>query len=62
MEERRYRTRQEMIRYFETLADEFEKQSKKPMKRNDVCERWVALGKAEAYAMAAFELEHNMEG
>jgi hypothetical protein len=54
-EVKRYRTRQEMIEYFKQLAFDFYKSG--GMYHND-----FDLGKAEAYEMAAFELEHNMEG
>ena len=52
--ENRYRTKQEMIEYFKQLAFDFYKSG--GMYHND-----FDLGKAEAYEMAAFELEHNME-
>lgn len=51
---KRYRSRQEMIDYFKQLAFDFEGQAhreKSEFKR----------GKAEAYELAAFELEHNLE-
>ena len=50
----RYRTKQETIEYFRELAYTFAVQAHR---ENDL----VAKGKAEAYKMAAFELEHNME-
>lgn len=46
------RTKQEMIEYFKLLAFEFGKQAHRD---NDL----VAKGKAEAYELAAFELENN---
>jgi hypothetical protein len=53
--ERTYRTKQEMIEYFKECADDFRIQGSRS--NND-----FFLGKAAAYEMAAFELEHNMEG
>ena len=52
--ERKYWTKQELVEYFTQLAFEFK--TKGGIYHNDF---W--LGKAEAYEMAAFELEHNME-
>ena len=52
--ERTYWTQQELVAYFKQLAYEFEVKGSR--NHNDF---W--LGKAEAYEMAAFELEHNME-
>ena len=58
----RYRDRQEMIEYFYILSDGFRKDATEEGKRgNGVLAAWD-MGKAEAYEMAAFELEHNMEG
>lgn len=54
MEIKRYRTKQEMINYFKQLAFDYYKDAS--MYHNDFFK-----GKAEAYEMAAFELEHNME-
>ena len=51
---KRYRTRREMIEYFKQLAFNYYKDA--AMYHNDFLK-----GKAEAYEMAAFELEHNME-
>ena len=48
------RTRQETIEYFRYLSYEF---SVEAHRNNDK----VAEGKAEAYVLAAFELERNME-
>lgn len=48
------RTKKEMIEYFRQLAFEFGKQAHKD---NDL----IAQGKAEAYELAAFELERNMK-
>ena len=47
-------TKKELIAYFKQLAYEFEVQGGRNHDR-------FALGKAEAYETAAFELEHNME-
>lgn len=52
--ERTYRTKEETIKYFKQLAYEFAKEAHR---NNDL----VAKGKAEAYELAAFELEHNMK-
>lgn len=48
------RTKEETIKYFKQLAFEF---SKEAHRNNDS----IAQGKSEAYEMAAFELEKNME-
>lgn len=48
------RTKQETIEYFKQLAFEYEKDG---VRNNDS----VALAKSEAYELAAFELEKNME-
>lgn len=48
------RSKEEMIEYFRQLAFEFGKQAHK---NNDLIEQ----GKAEAYELAAFELERNMK-
>ncbi len=58
----RYRDRQEMIEYFKRLAYEFEKEAHEQAKKGNVRASAHALGKSDAYEMAAFELEHNMEG
>lgn len=52
--ENRYRTKQEMINYFKELANDF-------YHRGSISHNDYYLGKAEAYEIAAFELEHNME-
>ncbi len=52
--EKGYRTKQEMIDYFRHLAFEFEKYAT----RNDDL---MAKGKAEAYELAAFEIERNLK-
>lgn len=56
--ERTYRTKEETIKYFKHLAFEFSKQSHRA---EDQMEKAMLKGKAEAYELAAFELEHNME-
>lgn len=48
------RTKQETIDYFKRLAYEFEK---KACREDDL----IAKGKSEAYRLAAFEIERNME-
>ena len=53
--ERRYWTKRELIAYFKQLAYEFDVEAH----RNDDL---FAKGKAEAYEIAAMELEHNTEG
>lgn len=58
----RYRTRKEMIEYFRTLAHEFEMEAHEQAKNGNVRSSAHALGKSDAYEMAAFEIEHNMEG
>ena len=54
---RTYRTKEETIKYFKNLAWHFEKQAYKGNKLIDP----EAKGKAEAYELAAFELERNMK-
>lgn len=51
--EKTYRTRAEMIDYFKGLAFVFELEAHREKSE-------FARGKAEAYELAAFELEHNM--
>ena len=51
---RTYRTVEETINYFKWLSREFAAQAHR---ENDEVKR----GKAEAYEMAAFELEHNLD-
>ena len=51
---RTYRTKEEIIKYFKQLAFEFSKEAH----RNN---NQIAQGKAEAYELAAFELENNMK-
>lgn len=50
---RTYRTKDETIRYFEILSNEYEKEAH----RNG--DNPVLLAKAEAYEMAAYELKNN---
>jgi len=52
--ERTYRTKEETIKYFKQLAWDFETEAHR---NNDL----IAQGKAEAYKIAAFELEKNMQ-
>lgn len=47
-------SKEDTINYFKQLASEFEKDSKR---YDDL----IARGKAEAYELAAFELQYNME-
>lgn len=47
-----YRTKEETINYFKELAYKFRIEAHR---NNDL----IAQGKAEAYELAAFELEHN---
>ena len=49
-----FRTKDETIKYFKQLAFEFEKEAHR--NNNDILK-----GKAEAYELSAFELEHNMK-
>jgi hypothetical protein len=53
--ERSYRTKEETIKYFKQLSFEFETEAHQ---NNDDL---FLEGKAEAYRLAAFELEHNMK-
>ena len=55
---RTYRTKQETINYFKQLSYEF---SKEAHREKDLTKKAELEGKAEAYELAAFELEHNME-
>ena len=52
--ERTYRTKEETITYFKELAYHFRVEAHR---NNDL----IAQGKAEAYELAAFELEKNMK-
>lgn len=56
--ERTYRTKSETIEYFKMLSFEF---SKQVHRESDVIEKARLNGKAEAYELAAFELENNMK-
>lgn len=62
--ERTYRTNEETMKYFKSLAYEFAMQSRKIQEsteeRSEVYANFL-MGKAEAYKMAAFELEKNMQ-
>ena len=49
-------TREEMIKYFKQLAFEYEVRAHREGAESDYLK-----GKAEAYELAAFELENNME-
>lgn len=60
--ENRYRTRKEMIDLFKWYANGFRKEAREMEKSCCFQEMNIAIGKAEAYEIAAFELEHNMEG
>lgn len=51
---RTYRTREETVAYFRQLSFEFAKEAHRS---KDL----VAKGKAEAYELAAFEVERNMK-
>ena len=53
------RTKQETIEYFKFLEREF---YKKFVRSEDEKEKIEALAKSEAYGLAAFEIERNMEG
>lgn len=55
--ERSYRTKKETIEYFKTLSYEFSKQAHR---EEDPTAKARLSGKAEAYELAAFELENNM--
>ena len=56
MNENRYRTKEEMIEYFKHLSYEYEVKAHRGGEGSD-----YLLAKAEAYELAAFELEHNMK-
>lgn len=56
------RTRVELIRLFKLYADNFRKDARELEKACCFNEMQFVLGKAEAYELAAFELEYNMEG
>lgn len=55
---RTYRTKQEIIDYFKLLSYEFAKEAHR---EKDLMKKAKLEGKAEAYELASFELEHNME-
>lgn len=52
------RTKKETIKYFELLAFEYEKQAQRT---NDTAAAAIAQAKAEAYRLATFEINNNME-
>ena len=52
--ERRYWTKQELIEYFKELSYYFEVDA---LRNDDL----FSKGKADAYRIAAFELEHNFK-
>lgn len=52
------RTVEETVEYFEQLASEYDKQASR--KQNELT-RAQNAAKAEAYELAAFELQHNMQ-
>lgn len=56
MANNRYRTKNEMIEYFKHLSYQYEKDAHRGGAGSDYLQ-----AKAEAYELAAFELEHNME-
>lgn len=62
MSVRNKRTVKETIELFRWYANEFQKDARKFEKLGMVKEMNFALGKVEAYEVAAFELEHNLEG
>lgn len=56
--ERTYRTKEETIKYFEELSNNF---SVLAHRENDPVKSAIWRGKSEAYEMAAFEIKTNME-
>lgn len=54
----RYRSKAETIHYFEWLAWEFDKRAARTDSRDEEAACWA---KAEAYRLAAFEIEHNAD-
>ncbi len=52
------RTKQETIELFRWYQFEYEKEARRT---EDTEKRIFAMGKAQAYENAAFEIEHNME-
>ena len=52
------RTVEETIKYFELLASEYEK---KAVREQEEMAKAKYAAKAEAYELAAFELQHNMQ-
>lgn len=57
----RYRAKEEMIKLFKQYAWEFEGEAAKFRRENNLIKEAEMKGKSEAYELAAFELEHNME-
>ena len=55
--ERTYRTKEETIKYFRDLARHYERQAYEGYKLVDP----EAKGEAEAFELAAFQLERNMK-
>ena len=58
--ERTYRTKEETVAYFELLARGFERDASQAEKIGDIAAASFFRGKAEAYEVAAFEVENNM--
>lgn len=59
--ERAKRTKQETIEYFKHLSCWFEVESHRLEAGGRLLDAAESHGKAEAYGLAAFELERNME-
>lgn len=54
----RYRSKAETIQYFGWLASEFDKRAARTDSRDEETACWA---KADAYRLAAFEIEHNAD-
>lgn len=55
------RTKQETIDYLRLLSDQFFAEAENMRKLNAIGNSAIASAKAEAYSIAAFEIERNME-
>lgn len=56
----RYRTKEEMIELFKFYEQDFERQAKQ-LPDSEIEKKAFYSGKADAYHIAAFELENNMK-
>lgn len=55
------RTKEETIDYLRLLSDQFLAEAERMRKLNAIGNSAIASAKAEAYSIAAFEIERNMK-